>query len=1302
MPAKLALCLTVLLLLSATLAPAAPPLPTVPGLTQQPPVEIPAVQLRGYGRLGGSFAAYKSPAGEASVLRLDAADAAHAGLVLAKYRSDLHNLGSGADQTLAIAGQTAPAYAAPSGLVLATRAGSTVWIVTAPDAASVSALLLAAVPGAAGLDFTGAASVPTYLDKWDKWGFGFWFPDPLRTPEKQEATYDVRERIAWAQKMQVGLQFYLDPSFAATGEGIVDEAGKHWAADVASGLGLPVFVQGMSDLPAWVGNRFPEQMQMKVPEYVGNWYGPNGWNGWGGSPYNQISWASQEGLDSWLATFAPLYREYAALPTCTGYGEWHGEVGEGPVAMMMDYGPYVDGAYRRWLRGKYQTPTALDKRWVTTGRIKSWDDVRLPEPANFLGWGPGAVDLKGEWRRQYQERLSADQQKNWGAVDLDDTAWQSLTAPGDDHQIYQEIRRRPTIFRRSFDLTADQLDRLGVNGKIYLYVWTLDDAFNDKIQCVLNGKPTPDSPVNTYFSWGVTDVTAALQVGHNSLALRLPWGYLSYRVYLSPEAPRCYPDLAPGRDAQWTDYRDFIAWMREDCLRRGIEAIRREDPDKPIKLYAPGSVVDIMKNLAEDYGCYWHDTGGMSGNWDDLLTDLIRSAGKQMSIEPGNAADDLPSLKAWFGNWCTEGLNAVDYFADIADIMWRPDQKAWFEAHQPTIHLIGKYHYPPAQVATLFGARSARLTGWPWSQFNTELLWMGRKGPMGAQGSVPDPRDVITETDFARGNAAHYHVIIDDNTFIMDDDLVDQIEAWVKAGGIFIAGAMTGRHSTTAPNTWKLARLTGYKVIGGNDNWRVAGVPGQTVFTDPKWNQLDANGTPVLGGAGSFLQKVDPTCVDLAVWAQGLAPAGAVAIGWRPLGQGRVITVGSGIPWGVPHAGTELLEWCGISVSTCSAPGCRVKHFITNNGLQDLWMVVANGVKDAGPATLTLTGDELPTELTVVGAGTKLTGVPGPRQMVFSGLAVEPAETYALLAPRAHLAPAPLDWLRLQREWWGGTKPPAPAPAIPHVNNTLDLSRDWLFSPVPAGADAAATAATAAAMLLPGAPDKDWTHMILGVWYSQKFPDVKQGVFRKHFTVPAAWAGKGRLWLWIRGSWPACLLPPYQVQGSLDGKEIWNSKGWMYSNCIGDLTAQLTPGPHLLALNLQGNLPASGIAGEAWLEFIPDAPLTQSLAGNWGSIQVPGKGMIKFGTAKFTFTPDPAGQGKQAVLYVEATANNVTGLYLNGRQINRETVGQHFRMNLTEFIRWGQPNTIELIDQWSDTGVEIKTIEMRYYDKGQI
>ena len=98
-----------------------------------------------------------------------------------------------------------------------------------------------------------------------------------------------------------------------------------------------------------------------------------------------------------------------------------------------------------------------------------------------------------------------------------------------------------------------------------------------------------------------------------------------------------------------------------------------------------------------------------------------------------------------------------------------PDQKAWFEARQPLVHLLGKFHYPEAEVAVMAGEHSHRLTGFPWNHFDTPLLWNTRRNGVGTLERIPNLRDLINESDFLRGNVNKYKVIVDDATLIMDD-----------------------------------------------------------------------------------------------------------------------------------------------------------------------------------------------------------------------------------------------------------------------------------------------------------------------------------------------------------------------------------------------------------------------------------------------------------------------------------------------------------------------------------------------------
>ncbi len=51
---------------------------------------------------------------------------------------------------------------------------------------------------------------------------------------------------------------------------------------------------------------------------------------------------------------------------------------------------------------------------------------------------------------------------------------------------------------------------------------------------------------------------------------------------------------------------------------------------------------------------------------------------------------------------------------------------------------------------------------------------------------------------------------------------------------------------------------------------------------------------------------------------------------------------------------------------------------------------------------------------------------------------------------------------------------------------------------------------TAATLAGADVDDRDCDRLDIGVWYGKKYPDTKCGIFRKRFTVPAAWQTNGR------------------------------------------------------------------------------------------------------------------------------------------------------------------------------------------------
>jgi hypothetical protein len=176
-------------------------------------------------------------------------------------------------------------------------------------------------------------------------------------------------------------------------------------------------------------------------------------------------------------------------------------------------------------------------------------------------------------------------------------------------------------------------------------------------------------------------------------------------------------------------------------------------------------------------------------------------------------------------------------------------------------------------------------------------------------------------------------------------------------------------------------------------------------------------------------------------------PASPWACG--PLGKGKVITMGTAMPKRSPTAGRNCSNGAASPCPPLPPPpaaGCE--HFVSNNGLYDVYVVWAEQIKEPGAVTLTIPG----TQATMVNllSGATVAGTVADGKVKFDGLNFEPLETYAFLAPRSAILGAPLAWLKLQRDWWKGTKKPAPAPELQPWRNTFSLDADWAFEPIPA------------------------------------------------------------------------------------------------------------------------------------------------------------------------------------------------------------------------------------------------------------
>ena len=1274
------------------------------------------VSLRGFDVVSGELWGL---AGAGTILQIDCENKSKAELTQAKYLSDLQLLPKvkpsymldGSKKILMI-------EAEGQGLIAALQYDKKVFVISAHDQKGFKKLYEECI-AANGESFSSKpqVEVPMWLDRWDKYGFRFYYRPGEVPAGKDLTTYDVLQEFDFAEKSdRSGFLFWCDQNAVDTAEGLNNEQYWNFAQQAATQRKLPIALNLTLGDGTWLYNRYREQTEVKAPQYCGNSYPGVAEPGAGSKGH--FSWSSTSGKDAELAVCQKLVREMIKLPNVTTILEPHGELSH-RTEIFMEYGPLADVTFREFLKAKYNTISALQKAWNVSAA--SWAEIRVPEVASFLGWTGDAIDLKGEWKvgyetfangktyslndlqsgLHYQSIPTEPAPSEWTAEKFDDSAWPSVVAPGHDRAMF--VPKRPAVYRRTFTVPQDWLAK---HPRSWIYVWDLNSGSGSKVRVFLNGKPLGESTIihnDPHFC--VMDTAGALRAGGNQLSISLPKGLLGYRVYLTADEPKQYPNFEEGKNTRWAD---FMAWSIDThvaMVRRGAEMIRQVEPNRQIDFMAPGDYVDGIVQIAKTYGGNVKNTGYMQAFFADILPATMRGVGLAFSLESAGPARNLPDFKRTFGLWQTEGIQGADYFIHVGDILWNPEIKKHFEGTLPLIKLIGKYHAPKAEIAMLHSALGVAQADYPWGKdWNTNLrtgywAWNVRGHLMGLYES-----DMLTESSFASGDAARYRVIIDSNSSIMDEAIVSQIERYVRAGGIFITLAQTGRHTSAKKDAWPISRLTGYEVTK-IDRMNPEGTPAETRMLVPAAGQQVFSGDWNVPANGLSLKKVSPDAKDLMMWADG-----STAVGVRPLGKGFIYEVGSKFTGmgisdrleGPPNRETaaliqlfsQLLQACDVAkIEARLAPNnykLVLRHYLSNNGIYDVWVIWNRDKSQAGSTELVL-----PSNVTSSWAW----DVQAKMQVPISGgklsVNLEPLDYQIFLTPRNEITKAPSEWFELQRSWWQGTTPP-PAKVLPALSKfSMDLSSDWAFKPLASGEAVSPELLTSDTAAL--------EKIRFGVW-SATHPNIKHALLRKSFTIPKEWAG-GKVGLWLKLWWGQTFYDKGRVW--LDGKPVRDASGDGFTDFNPDHVLQ--PGTtHSLAVEIEGNGSLVGSRSPVWLWVWPKPLQVLDLAGAWNpsndllsyghAVQLPGKCDAR--SFRRTITVPETMAANNVVLDVDAEGGRgVMGVIVNGYYIGHDLAAMHFQINMTPWIQFGKENEIELVC-FSKGPVAIKNVSLETHPKG--
>jgi hypothetical protein len=1246
---------------------------------------FPAKRLRGYGTV--SAKEYVDVAG-GSILRIEAQDGEHARLLQAKYLSDLGELPPGTTPgQIDVGGAKISIQIADNvGAVAALRQGTTVVIAATKTPEALSQLIAEGIHGDLGA-WTSIAEgkVPMYLDRFDKYGFRFYYaPGQLKPgPNGQDdPTYDPQEDFAFAKKTQGGILIWNGAQWGETAVGLTRRPSWNWALGEAKKNGLAFGINtGIEGNAYWYFNRHPESMMQFAPDFLGTYYGSMNF----GIP-PMISWSNPAGQDAMLQQLQGDIRDLKDTDNITSWLEPHEELGGGIADILVDFGPEANADFQKYLRDKYNSLSAVSQRWYGNANgIAAWKDIEVPETASFLGWGPDALDLAGMWKVNYE---AADNPAAL-AADFDDSTWGQMQGPGDG--LARLLPPKPDIWRRHMQVDGAWLAK---NPKVWLYVFDLNDtrgADTDSSKAFvvsLNGTKVPENPpFYDQDHWAALDVTGNLHVGDNVLAFRLPRGCFNYRVYLSGSEPKSYPTLGEGKNAQWTDFTNWVSYIRKEGVRRGMQMIRQADPDRGIMLMAPDSYEDDIFQNAIEYGGDFHNTGYMAGWWSDREPALMRSMNLPFSAEPGGGPTKPSDVLGEFGNWITLGVNGIDHFQNLGEVLWNPPVKQCFEDHAAMYTSVGRYHVPVAQIAAIYSNHINNLFGFPWAGHipsdDGQPYFRGGGNPSGFDcrtffsptENIPATdaiyeSDAVKEQSFVHNQVGKYRVVIDTDTAILDADTIDGIERYVRGGGIFVTFGETGRHSPEKPDSWPMDRLTGFHIASPKpDNGNIAPAPAQTLFP-ADWK--------IPGNVYGFrLKAIAPDAQTIMTWNDG-----QTAVGLRKLGKGCIITLG---PLFYRVEGTDffahLLKWIKLDPiparfveASVSEANDHVfwRHFLSNNGLYDVW-VVRNNRTDPASGTLVLADGLRPPWAVDLNSG--------QRAQVTDGripVTVAPQDMVMLITPRNDVARGPAEWFDLQRGWWQGTGDQGKPFAAQKEKLTVDLTKDWLFKAVdPAQKDVSA-------LLDPKADDSSWEKMPLGIFTLPDHPDVRHLVVRKHFHIPAEW-NHGRTLIRVP-----------------DDQSYWENyiDGKAYNSWSDPDPVFAAGSDHVLAVECLSQGTLIGAQSSIWLTYHPDPAAKQDLSGKWetsadvlkwdGTVTLPGQPAQEVKTLRTTFQLDPKAAGKTVVVHAMEHGRGLRGVVINGQYVLpyvRE--GSELNLNITPWVKSRQENDLVLIGGGGETINEV-------------
>lgn len=1155
-------------------------------------------------------------------------------------------------------------------------------------------------------DVTSRASTlhPLYLDYYDNRAFKAYVP-PMRSPND----YGLESHWPFLKSFG-GSAAFFGPNFqfSSAAPGVVDWASNDYEVREAERQGGMVVLgpTGGGEVPLWVYNENPDiMMRPSATTALGDWGGA----AMVGSHYE--SWSTPPELRQryGLNFFLQTMERYRSSPSVGGWMPFAGSPGveynfHGRSTHSWDSSPAAQVGFRNWLQQERRlTLNGLGVRWFgDASHYSRWNDVTVPDINSFYGdLGPDSYRIHEGWHWRNEKQFTAE------PISPQSPGWVPMQMP--QAQQLSFVSRSGINY---YDVTFDASTWRNLHsGNVWLVFGMIGVGYGGS-RVWLNNRPTPlpedGASRNGPFSMPVTNLLVPgvnhLQVALNTASWPTCSGVIAGPVFLTIHEPKRIPFMGKTTNARYLDLIDWQNWAMTDYHRQMLTLARRLDPDRPFVLSgANDGSADLGSQMCIDFGTGIENTG-REANYSPENQTLGIAAGYYGTSEwsatpPRNDPNQGDMLERGFGWIMFDADSSHCLYHDIEAFQKEEKTDQWFTRHHRQINLFGKYLRQP-KVALLHPVQSIRLNspepgGWD----------MGR----GELQAAHFDNAYVTEMGLKAGLADKYPVLMDGGSEFMDTDTVAAIRRYVENGGTFIALHNTARHTSLEPDSYPLASVSGFRVSKQGRGGRLKFEKSLPFFKGWEGREFDGWGMAVdwqstdHAAVGRSLDVTDPNARVLARWADGTP-----AIGYRKIGKGRIITLGTTF-WrggkdlqGIWRSTNELeaqffariFEDCGIKRDADgSLPELWARRMVTKNGMQN-WLISYNSKNAPVRADVWMATDSRPERVISLDTNTPVAFTYEDGGVRIKNLDFKPYETKAFAVRRASLVGGLPTWWHEKTFYWNRTpvqiaamSMQLPARNIVTDPDVIPLSR-WRFTTDPTNSIFANSGWESATF-----NDATWKFKESGPW-NLLDPSLKDyhgvGLYRIKFNLPVAW--NGRRVLLNLFNWDTPII--YDVgEIAINGHPVFTYRAHYWSQTYNfDVSALMHPGENTVTVRATGGTGTKlgGLSACVWLEVHRPLSPQIDLHGTWQAVladwvrteEVAMPGIATAKCLRKTIGVPADWRGKPIFLEWASKERWVGCIVVNGQPICNNAFAHPFglisRLNLTPCIHPGETNVIEV------------------------